>query len=200
MLVAALSTACAPRIRPLVGSPSPALLPATTLPPGHTRLIFRWEYRDPIFRARGEGVARLAPPDSVRLDFFADGGVGGGFAVLIGDSLATPAADDARRYLPPVPLLWAALGRLHVTAPETLAVVRGDTVQAEIGTRERWRAAFVRGELAELQRVASNRLRESVRRDSTGISYRNHAARRRLSLVLTQRVSDPPFDAAIWVR
>ena len=42
--------------------------------------------------ARGEGVARIASPDSVRMDFFLGGGLGSGAAVLIGDSLSGPGA------------------------------------------------------------------------------------------------------------
>jgi hypothetical protein len=192
--------ACAPRVQPLAGAPFPERLPETSLPAGHTRLVFRWEYGDPIFGAKGEGVARIAPPDSVRLDFFADGGMGGGFAILIGDRLATPANDDAKRYLPPVPLLWAALGRLQVTGQDTIAVAAGDTIHADIGRSPVWRVTLGTGGLISLQRLESNRLRESITRDSTSISYRNYGARRRLSLTLLRRIADPPFDEAIWHR
>lgn len=194
------ASACAPRVRPLVGTPVVARLPDSSLPPGHTRLVFRWEYGDPIFSARGEGVARIAPPDSVRLDFFADGGMGGGYAILIGDRLSTPANDDARRYLPPVPLLWAALGRLQVTGEDTTARLAGDTLQADIGKDPVWRAAFTGASLVSLQRIEGNRLRENVRRDSTVVAYRNFGARRRLTLTIQRRIADPPFDEAIWHR
>lgn len=196
----ALLVACAPRVRPLVGVPAPARLPNTALPPGHTRLVFRWEYGDPIFSAKGEGVARIAPPDSVRLDFFSDGGVGGGYAILIGEELATPANDDARKYLPPVPLLWAALGRLHVSGADTVAVTRGDSVQADIGSAPVWRAAFHADTLVELQRIDGQRLRERVQRAADVVSYRNFGSRRRLVLTLTRKFADPPFDEAIWLR
>lgn len=200
LLALACLPACAPRVRPLVGLPAPARLPATALPPGHARLVFRWEYGDPIFSARGEGVARIAPPDSVRLDFFADGGMGGGFAILIGDRLATPARDDARKYLPPVPLLWAALGRLQVEGGDTVAVTRGDSVQADIGRSPVWRAAFHGDTLVELQRIEGARLRERVQRSASVVSYRNFGSRRRLTLTLIRRIADPPFDEAIWLR
>lgn len=192
--------ACAPRVRPLVGTPVVDRLPESTLPPGHTRLVFRWEYDDPIFSARGEGVARIAPPDSARLDFFADGGMGGGYAILVGDRLTTPADDGARRYLPPVPLLWAALGRLQVTGTDTTARLAGDTLWADIGREPVWRAAFAASSLVSLQRIEGNRLRESVRRDSSVVAYRNFGARRRLTLTIQRRIADPPFDEAIWHR
>ncbi|MCC6928683.1 MAG: hypothetical protein IT359_06785 [Gemmatimonadaceae bacterium] len=192
------ASACAPRVRPLTGVPYPRRIPETPLPEGHARLVFRWEYGDPIFSARGEGVARIAPPDSVRLDFFSDGNLGGGFAILIGDRLATPANDDAVRYLPPVPLLWAALGRLQVSGRDTVAYVTSDTLRADIGRSPTWRATFSGSSLIALQRVDDNRLRESVLRDSSVIRYRNYGSRRRLTLTLLRRIADPPYDEAIW--
>lgn len=200
VVLAILLGACAPRVRPLVGTLFVQRLPETSLPAGHTRLVFRWEYGDPIFSARGEGVARIAPPDSVRLDFFADGGMGGGYAILIGDQLSTPADDDARRYLPPVPLLWAALGRLQVTGQDTTARLVGDTLRADIGSHPVWRATFSSSSLVSLQRLEGNRLRESIRRDTMVVAYRNFGARRRLTLTIQRRLADPPFDEAIWRR
>lgn len=200
LALTSLASACAPRVRPLVGTPFVERFPDTSLPEGHTRLVFRWEYGDPIFSARGEGVARIAPPDSVRLDFFADGGMGGGYAILIGDQLSTPANDDARRYLPPVPLLWAALGRLQVTGQDTTARLTGDTLRADIGGNPVWRATFATAALVSLQRLDGGRLRESVRRDTATIAYRNFGARRRLTLTIQRRIADPPFDEAIWRR
>jgi len=192
--------ACAPRVRPITGVPYPQRLPETTLAEGHARLVFRWEYSDPLFAARGEGVARIAPPDSVRLDFFSDGDLGGGYAILIANELSTPAKADAVRYLPPVPLLWAALGRLQVTGSDTLALVSNDTLRADIGRPVEWRAAFAGGSLVALERLAGNRRRESVTRDSTKISYRNFGSRRRLTLTHLRRIADPPYDEAIWHR
>lgn len=198
MLLVVGGAACAPRVKPLVGEPVVRRLPTTAVPAGHTRLVFRWDYGDPIFSAKGEGVARIAAPDSVRLDFFADGGVGGGFALLIGDRLSTPANEDAMRYLPPVPLLWAALGRLAVAGQDTTARLQGDTLRADIGASPVWRVAFSGDGLASLQRIEGGRLRESVVRDSSRITYRNFGSRRRLTLTLTRRLTDAPYDEAIW--
>ena len=70
--------------------------------------------RSPSLRIRGEGVARIAPPDSARLDFFVNG-QGTGHALLVGDQIRLQGGQNAMRdFLPPAPLLWAALGRLHV--------------------------------------------------------------------------------------
>jgi hypothetical protein len=74
---------CAPKLRPLGGAPVPARLPRGELPPGARLIVFNWSLEDPDFVARGEGAARVAPPDSARLDFFLAGGLGRGAAVLI---------------------------------------------------------------------------------------------------------------------
>ena len=187
----------APRIRPLTGIPYEGRVPVTRLTPGHARLLFRWEYNDAFFSARGEGAARIAPPDSVRLDFFVDGGLGSGGAILIGDSLRT-AGEDGRRYLPPVPLLWAALGVLRVSGSDTTARLDGDTIRVEIGRDPSFRAALGDSALVSLERIDGGRLREQVRRDSLRIEYRNFSSRRRLTLSSLRRVPDAPYDPAIW--
>ena len=93
--------ACAPRAGALRGAPTPVRFPITDIPRGHQRVLFRWDYVDQALAAKGEGIARIAAPDSVRLDFYLDGGLGGGFAIVIGDSISTPGGDQVRRYLPP---------------------------------------------------------------------------------------------------
>src|SRR5918912_245572 len=92
---------CAPKAPPLRGTVVPARLPDTELPPVHRRLVFQWSYADNDFRMRGEGVARVAPPDSARLDFFVGGGLGGGRAFLIDDDLRTAGEDRVQKLLPP---------------------------------------------------------------------------------------------------
>ena len=88
--------ACAPRAGKLTGTAAPARFPATELPRGNQRIVFRWDYIDQALAAKGEGVARIASPDSVRLDFFLDGGLGGGYAIVIGDSISTPGGGTAK--------------------------------------------------------------------------------------------------------
>src|ERR1051325_732924 len=97
-------SACAPRLTPISGAPAPARLPKTDLAPGHWRIVFTWLLEDPGSSARGDGVARIATPDSARLDFFLGGGYGGGAAILIGDTVRTPGSDLVRRLVPGPPL------------------------------------------------------------------------------------------------
>jgi hypothetical protein len=204
MLLAALAAAmsCAPpRIVPLQGAPVPAQqLPKGILPGGTRQVVFKWELRDGDISARGDGVARIASPDSVRLDFFLGGGFGGGAAVLIGDSLQVPGPEAARHLVPPRALLWAALGRLDIPAePDTVVRVDAGVLRADIGAPVRWRATFHGDTLTRLERVDGGRLQEWVERAADrSVQYRNEAARRTLSLVIQRSDAVPPFDPAIW--
>jgi hypothetical protein len=113
-----------PRVTALPGTIVPDHgLPAGDLPAGHRKIVFLWELVDQDFSARGEGVARIASPDSVRMDFFLGGGMGSGAAVLVGDTLTVPGPDVARQLVPPRALLWAARRRRQLPA-EPVTVVR----------------------------------------------------------------------------
>jgi hypothetical protein len=193
---------CAPRAGRLSGSPTPARFPATELRRGYQRIVFRWNYVDQALAAKGEGVARIASPDSVRLDFFLDGGLGAGFAVVIGDSVSTPGGDQVRRYLPPVALLWAALGRLAVPpVPDTVAKVDGAALRADIGRNPTWRVTFVEDRLTRLERIMDNRRLEWVSRAGPDVRYQNERSGRSLTLRISSTTNEAsPFDPAIWRR
>jgi hypothetical protein len=191
--------ASAPLAGPLTGVPVAAGVPDTRLRDGYRRLIFGWEYKERLGSARGEGVARIAPPDSLRIDLFLENGNSGGFVILIADSLTALAQDEARRSLPPEPLLWAALGVVRVTSPDTVARQDGDTLRVEIGREPAWRMAFATGALSRMERIARGRVEEMVeRRDSTRVVYRQPAAGRSLVLTIRRFIPEAGFDAAIW--
>jgi hypothetical protein len=186
---------------PLEGTPAPARsLPHGSLPDGHRKILFKWEMQDGETRTRGDGVARVASPDSVRLDFFLGGGFGSGAAVMIGDSLQVPGPEVARRLVPPRALLWAALGRLDLPAErDTIVRVDAGVLRADIGSPTHWRATFRGDTLTRLERVDGGRLQEWVERGSDGVvQYRHEGARRTLSLVIQRSDAVPPFDPAIW--
>lgn len=197
--VAASACAPAPRVGPLTGVPVARAIPDTRLPPGYRRIIFGWEYKERVFSARGEGVARLAPPDSVRIDLFLENGNSGGYVILIGDSLRALAQDEARRSMPPEPLLWATLGVVRVTGADTVVRQDGDTLRVEIGQDPTWRMAFGPTTLARMERITGGRSEQMVeRRDSTRVVYRQPAAGRSLVLTIRRTNSEAGFDAAIW--
>ncbi|MDB4888690.1 MAG: hypothetical protein JWL61_545 [Gemmatimonadetes bacterium] len=190
-----------PRVEPLTGAVAPVqMLPKGTLADGRRKIVFQWELRDGDILARGDGVARIASPDSVRLDFFLGGGMGGGAAVLIGDSLSVPGPDMVRKLVPPRALLWASLGRFDVPAePDTVVRVDGAMLRADIGAPVHWRATFRGDTLSRLERVDGGRLQEWVERSADHkVQYRNEAARRSLSLVILQSDVVAPFDPSIW--
>lgn len=190
-----------PRVTALPGTIVPDHgLPAGDLPAGHRKIVFLWELVDQDFSARGEGVARIASPDSVRMDFFLGGGMGSGAAVLVGDTLTVPGPDVARQLVPPRALLWAALGRLQLPAErDTVVRVQDSVVRAEIGSPVHWRVTFRGDTLVRLERVAGGRLQEWVERGADArVKYRNEATRRTLTLAIQRSDAVSAFDPAIW--
>lgn len=191
--------ACAPRLVPLPGTPTHRALPVLTLPPGHRQIVFDWVLEDPELSGKGEGVARVAAPDSVRLDFFLAGGFGGGAAILIGDSLQLPGMDFVRRLIPPPPMLWAALGRTALPAVrDTVVRVDGSLLRADLGRPAEWRVTFRGDTLVALHRIDAGRVGGSLTRDSTQVQFRDSGARRTLTFRITSVSEAAPFDASIW--
>jgi hypothetical protein len=197
----------APLVGPLTGAPATVALPRTALPAGHQHIIFRWAFSDRIFSARGDGAARVAAPDSVRLDFFDASGAGLGYAIVLGDSIYTPGGDEARRYLPPISLLWAAFGMLRLVGADTILRVDGDTLRADIVSDTSsvaprttfWRVAFADRTLVRLERIENSRLVEFVERaDTAQVRYRQNASRRSLGLTIRQTTRGTAFDPSIW--
>jgi hypothetical protein len=198
-LLAFVAFACTPRLRPLAGAPAPASMPRTDLSPGHRQIDFDWELQDRDMTGRGEGVARIAGPDSARLDLFLAGGFGSGAALLIADSLRVPGGTMARRIIPPAPLLWATLGRVALPAlRDTTARVDGELLRVDIGAPPSWRLTFRRDSLVRLERVRDGRIVEWVERSGVTVRYRSEEARRVLLLTIKRVQEVSPFDAAIW--
>jgi hypothetical protein len=142
---------------------------------------------------------RTAAPDSARLDFFLGGGLGAGAAVLIGDSLRAPNAQLARRYIPPTPMMWAALGRLAIPAlADTVVRVDGALLRADVGNPVQWRVAIRADSLVSLEHISGGKITESLSREANGaLVYQAPGARRRLSLTIL-REQPGSFDDSIW--
>lgn len=191
---------CAPAVPPLTGVPAPERsLPSLGLSDGHRRVVFKWEYQEGDIAARGDGAVRTAYPDSARLDFFLGGGLAAGSAVLIGDTLRAPRRDLVQKYLPPIPLLWAALGRLAIPAlADTVVRIDGEVLRADVGRPLEWRVTARGDTLVELTHVSRGKVTESLSRSGNKvITYEAPAARRRLRLtILTDDIGS--FDASIW--
>jgi hypothetical protein len=195
-----LVAACSPRAHPLTGAPTPRRVPAAELAPVHRKVVFQWDYSQPELRIRGEGVARIAPPDSARLDFFVNG-QGTGHALLVGDEIRLQSGQTSMRdFLPPAPLLWAALGRLHVpAAADTTVRVDSDTLRIDIGHQPGWRATFFDEQLRRLELIDGGRIPQWVARPAAGpIRYEQPRLRRTLQLTISRDDTVPGFDASIW--
>ena len=193
--------ACAPpAAQPLAGAPAPVLaLPTSELAPGYRQIVFNWEYEQGDARMRGEGVVRIAPPDSARLDLFLGGGFGSGAAILIGDELRAPLVPAAERLIPPPPMMWAALGRLAIpAAADTTVRVDGSTVRADIGGAPVWRVEFHGNRLARLDRIDDGRVRDFVNRREREVIYESFSPRSKLILRITRDEPVMAFDAKIW--
>lgn len=208
--------ACTPHAQPLIGTATHAALPSVQMPVGNRQMNFTWKYKDDTFEANGDGVVRATFPDHARLDFFLKGGLGGGMAILVGDSLIIPGIELVRRFLPPVPLLWATLGRLAVPATaDTVARLDGDTLRADLGVLHgadaakaggrAWRIALVARNLARVDRIENGKVVEWISRavtpDGKGeLRYVNESGRRSLSISVTDTRTVEAFDDAIWRR
>ena len=199
LTTASIAGACVPKLRPLTGAPAKAAFPRAELPLGYRQIVFDWDLDDKELSGRGEGVARVAAPDSARLDLFLAGGFGSGAAVLIGDSLQATGGSVARRFIPPPPLLWATLGRLAVPPErDTTARVDGELLRVDIGMPTSWRLTFRKDSLVRLERVRNGRIVEWVERGGSVVRYRSEEARRALTLTIKRVQEVPPFDASIW--
>jgi hypothetical protein len=198
--IALIVLACAPAAAPLPGVLAPdRTLPSISMPPGHRHLVFKWDYQEGDIAARGDGSIRTAAPDSARLDFFLGGGLGAGGAILIGDSLRTPNAALAKKYIPPPPLLWAALGRLAIPPlPDTVVKIDGALTRADIGHPLQWRVTLKGDTLVGLEHISDGKITESLTREATGaMTFQAPGARRTLRLTIL-RDEIGSFNASIW--
>jgi hypothetical protein len=102
-----------------------------------TAIRFHWKYRDNDRAGGGRGTARLAVPDSLRLDWAASLGLAAGAAVVIGDSLRW--VDPKERFpasvTPAIQLMWTALGMVRPPRPGSELTGLRDS------THLMWRAA-----------------------------------------------------------
>lgn len=125
--------------------------------------------------------------------------MGGGRAVLLGDTLRVPGGPLVDRLVPRAPLLWAALGRFAVPpAADTAVRTDGELLRADVGAPVNWRVTFRGDSLVRLERVADGRVVEWVDRTGDRVRYRHETSRRELLLTITRSQPSPAFDASIW--
>lgn len=148
---------------------------------------------------RGEGAARIASPDSARVDLFLNGGIAVGRAILIGNSIRATNQAQVERFLPPPPMMWAAFGRLAIPAlPDTVVTMEGDVLHADIGRPVQWRVTIANNRVMQLARINGGRIVEVVTRDAGGRLLYEVPGRRKLWLGISRDEEVPAFDASIW--
>src|SRR5437899_11062724 len=112
---------------------------AATAPHRHTLIRFRWKYRDAGKSYAGRATVRIAPPDSLRIDYAGPFNWGAGAAVVVGDStLWADPEKNFRSLVPAARMLWAGLG--IVRPPVVGAAVSGLGVPGA-GSARIWRVA-----------------------------------------------------------
>ena len=145
---------------------------ARTLPEHDTAIRFRFRYEDRRRHWGGRGTARVAPPDSLRLDYVGPLGLGAGAAVVVGDSaLWADPEENFRALVPAVRMLWAALGVVRPPQPDAVVASWG----GGDSTRTVWR--FVEGRADTLDYIftaAAPRTLEAEWRREGKVLARSH--------------------------
>lgn len=134
---------------------------------------FRWEYGDEGGRLRGDGLARVNPPDSFRLDLFTTG-EGSMSVALVDDSLQTRGRiEDVE--LPAPPFLYAMAGLFRPGGDGRLVAGRrmsdGATLEYEVAGGARRVFRFEGGRLAGVEERSDGGTRHRIR-----ISWEGEAA------------------------
>ncbi len=173
-------------------------------------IVFSWTFTEESARFSGRGATRVEPPYKARLDLFGPRGETYLAAAAVGDELRLPpnAPDALRNVMPPIALLWTALGVLR--APEgamlTQTRQRADTVLlGYTRNEERWSFRSLRGRLEYAEWNGPNSGKRTVELRGTGALglpavavYRDWAAFRELTLTLEQANEAASFPADIW--
>jgi len=192
-------TACGGRPAPLIPGPI-ASAPADSVaawvglagPTRATLLRFKWRYRDERVAGAGRGTARVAPPDTVRVDWATTFNIKTGAAVLVGDSLvwADPHQDFPESPPPAVQLIWTTLGVLR--PPAAAMAVYGGRDSTQIV----WRYVDGRDTIDfRLQAAAGPRTLEAEWRRDRRVMARSHTVLGPAELPQSVRIDVPERSA-----
>lgn len=110
---------------------------AALAPTENRQFRFKFKFKDPKGNVGGRGAARIAVPDSLRLDMQGPFGLGKGAAMVVGDSTEWIRGPDAiKRIVPDFRLMWSMLGiaRPAPEGAELTASVAGDVTAWSYGS------------------------------------------------------------------
>lgn len=192
---------CGPKIAPLTGVVAESSdLGSYQLPRGSSQKVITWELQEGPMFLRGEGIVRVAYPDTARVDLQVSGGFGGGVSVvLIGDNAVFPPGAMMTHLLPSPPLLWAALGRLSpIAASDTIVRVQGDTLRADLGDPVQWRVNAVNNRLTMLERVTDGRIAEVTSVTDPGVVIYESPRKRKLVIRIRNTTQVDRFESRVW--
>jgi hypothetical protein len=173
-------------------------------------IVFNWSYTEENARFTGRGATRVEPPYKARLDLFGPRGETLLAAAAIGDTLRLPPnmPGQMRSIVPPIALLWSALGVMRAPEGATLTSTtqRGDTLFLTYSRdEERWSFRAVGGRLQYAEWIGPNSGRKTVQLNgNTAFNlpavavYRDWPAFRELTLTLEQANEAASFPADIW--
>ncbi len=185
---------------------------ATGSPDGNRHLKFKFKFKDPKGKVGGRGAARIAAPDSLRLDMQGPFGMGKGAAMVNGDSTEWIKGPDAiKRIVPDFRLMWSMLG--FTRPPAVGATLNGyesadvtawsyateaDTVEyVRTGGATPSLVALVRKDGAVLGRSETTFGTDGVPLKATLIVPGTSA---RLDLTFTESTAPATFKPDTWVR
>lgn len=171
------------------------------------RIRFRWEYGDPKGRLRGDGVARVNPPDSFRLDLFTSGE--GSMAVALTDDSLSTLGEIEDLELPTAPFLYAMAGlfRPGPSGPaEGFRTGTGVVLAFETPNGRRRTFTFEGDRLVRLEERAGGRTTQRIALSWEGdgdwprsADYRDLETPRRVEWRLEEAVGEPSrFPAEIF--
>jgi hypothetical protein len=130
-----IAAGCAPSYGPTLRTVVPSGLPTVerdsvlawvgrTTPTSYRGHPFKWAFKSPDEGVGGKGNARIAPPDSLRLDMAGPLGSKRTAGMVLGDSAVWVTRQDVLdKIIPSYPLLWAMLGVAR--QPSAEAVLSG---------------------------------------------------------------------------
>lgn len=169
---------------------------------------FSWRSDDGSLQIGGNGAARIAPPDSLRVDMAASLGLGRATIIMTGNETQAQPPEIVDRILPDRYALWALLG--HLRAPADLATVE----RLDDGDRTVWRVTDSRGRITLFEvragtligatREEQGRTTSQLRltRNPDGTLSRAHltefARSLRIELEVSSREASEPFAADTW--